>query len=111
MQVRKAPMWQFHKELCPEGKIFRDEAELQALSPEWVDSPTMFEQVAQGESPLKVEEIPPGEPPGKLLEELPSDLASKTNKELQALLLAKGKAKKDLIGKNKAALIAMVVAA
>lgn len=43
--MKRAPIWQFHKELCPEGKVVSDQAELDMLGADWVNSPADFEVV------------------------------------------------------------------
>lgn len=36
------PTFRFHATEAPQGKRFTDEAELDALGPEWVDTPAKF---------------------------------------------------------------------
>lgn len=37
------PKWQYHKELCPDGKIIRSNEEFEKLGKGWVDSPALFD--------------------------------------------------------------------
>lgn len=41
------PVWKYHQELCPEGKIIHCEKELASLSGQWVDSPADFKEEKQ----------------------------------------------------------------
>ncbi len=43
--MKKAPMWQYHREHAPEGKIFHAQADLDALDEAWKDSPAHFDAV------------------------------------------------------------------
>jgi hypothetical protein len=44
------PTYRYHPTLAPNGRKFTDQAELDALSDEWVDTPTKFPS-ADAESP------------------------------------------------------------
>ncbi|NJM09336.1 MAG: hypothetical protein HC883_00090 [Bdellovibrionaceae bacterium] len=56
--MKKAPLWQFHKEKCPNGRIFYSQKELDQLEGGWVDSPTQFDST---EAPPPAEKETPTE--------------------------------------------------
>lgn len=45
------PTFMFHPTLAPEGRKFTDEAELHALSDEWVDTPTKCQPIQSVDLP------------------------------------------------------------
>jgi len=69
------PSWRYHKEIKPEGKIVRSDAEFEALGPGWVDTPAKFESEPQEEPKL---EAPTEEDHKEVLKEEPKPEPIKT---------------------------------
>lgn len=57
------PIWKYHKEKLPEGKIVRSAEEFEALGPGWVDSPAQFSEVQNENSGSSQEESKESAPP------------------------------------------------
>lgn len=88
------PKWFFHKEICPDGKIIRSEAEYESLGAGWVESPSLFEVVeTPKEEAIENQEI-------KKI-----DYVAMTVPQLKAALIEKGIKEEEVKGLKKDELI------
>jgi len=94
------PKWFYHKEICPDGKIIKDEEQFSALSEGWKETPADFDK----ESDETTKE-PTGDQGSKDPDIEKVDFLKMTVKELKEILISKGVPEADLKKLNKDQLI------